>query len=526
MLNQNNFLAMATLILFSLNVIAGPKAVTPQSSISQKKSQLPKVVEAKEVKEQITIQDNQQVSPTLELKLEKEINVPKYSMAEIKTLKNDKEVLISSFSKNEQDRILEKFKDDNKREALINTFYKSVYQFLNNNDENCETSFIQRLTDDLEKTSYARTQEEYLDIFKMLRVSSSIDDIFYDILQDLLKDHYAQKEIKLNEKPFTFKDYSKEYKKEDLEFYFNKFKTYPDEITTCSYKEFIRLKESVSTDKDSSSKKYKKTKSAALSAYAQGVITLPTFNKIQFLIEKSTIKDRQVWLSDYFKIIFSAKNKMIPFKRTYNVINLEDENVYSSEKIKRFSTLTRRKILFQKYDESQIILLSQVMKKASQRMGVDPDTKSGIPYLMQEFEITNADGQVENYVERIDLDTQSQFNLARRLLRKDIVALQMMKTFHGVEITYSDLVLASLETGYISLDDIEYVVKYDDLWNPQISKTDRMVNMAFRIAGYGTFFLPPPWNITAGLALTIIEGIVDSKKVDGASNDNPNTFIE
>lgn len=526
MLNQNNFLATATLILFSLNVIAGPKAVTPQSSISQKKSQLPKVVEVKEVKEQITIQDNQQVSPTLELKLEKEINVPKYSMAEIKTLKNDKEVLISSFSKNEQDRILEKFKDDNKREALINTFYKSVYQFLNNNDENCETSFIQRLTDDLEKTSYARTQEEYLDIFKMLRVSSSIDDIFYDILQDLLKDHYAQKEIKLNEKPFTFKDYSKEYKKEDLEFYFNKFKTYPDEITTCSYKEFIRLKESVSTDKDSSSKKYKKTKSAALSAYAQGVITLSTYNKIQFLIEKSTIKDRQVWLSDYFKIIFSAKNKMIPFKRTYNVINLEDENVYSSEKIKRFSTLTRRKILFQKYDESQIILLSQVMKKASQRMGVDPDTKSGIPYLMQEFEITNADGQVENYVERIDLDTQSQFNLARRLLRKDIVALQMMKTFHGVEITYSDLVLASLETGYISLDDIEYVVKYDDLWNPQISKTDRMVNMAFRIAGYGTFFLPPPWNITAGLALTIIEGIVDSKKVDGASNDNPNTFIE
>lgn len=511
---------MATLILFSLNVIAGQKAVTP--SLSQKKSQQPKIAEAK----QVAIQEIRLDSPTLELKLEKEINVPKYSMAEIKTLKNDKEVLISSFNKSEQDRILEKFKDDKRREVLIDTFYKSVYQFLNNNDENCETSFIQRLTDDLEKVSYARTQEEYLDIFKMLRVSSSIDDIFYDILQNLLKDHYAQKEIKLNEKPFTFKDYAKEYKKEDLEFYFNKFQTYPDEITSCSYKEFIRLKETVSTDKDSSSKKYKKTKSAALSAYAHGVITLPTFNKIQFLIEKSTIKDRQVWLSDYFKIIFSAKNKMIPFKRTYNVINLEDENTYSSEKVKRFSTLTRRKILFQKYDESQIILLSQVMKKASQRMGVDPDTKSGIPYLMQEFEITNADGQVENYVERIDLDTQSQFNLARRLLRKDIVALQMMKTFHGVEITYSDLVLASLETGYISLDDIEYVVKYDDLWNPQISKTDRMVNMAFRIAGYGTFFLPPPWNITAGLALTIIEGIVDSKKVDGASNDNPNTFIE
>ncbi|MDD4976411.1 MAG: hypothetical protein PHY93_18785, partial [Bacteriovorax sp.] len=202
------------------------------------------------------------------------------------------------------------------------------------------------------------------------------------------------------------------------------------------------------------------------------------------------------------------------------------ENAFSSERVKRFSKITRRKLLFEKYDEGQIILLAQVMKKASQRMGVDPDTKTSTPYIVNEFEVSKAAGKVENYVERIELDTQSQFNLARRLLRRDIIALQMMKSFQGVQITYEDMIVASLETGYISLDDIEYVAKYDDLWNPEIPKDERIIRMTFRVAGYSTFFLPPPWNVTAALALSVIEGIVDSKKINGAKNDNPNTFIE
>jgi hypothetical protein len=217
---------------------------------------------------------------------------------------------------------------------------------------------------------------------------------------------------------------------------------------------------------------------------------------------------------------------MIPFKRAYKVINLEDENSFSTERLKRFSKLTRRKLLFQKYDENQIILLAQVMKKASQRMGVDPDTKTLTPYLMMEYSIEGESGETENLVEKIELDTQSQFNLARRLMRKDLLALQMMKSFQKLKITYEDLVMASLETGYISLDDIAYVVKYDDLWNPSMSKSERMVNMSFRIAGYSTFLLPPPFNVVAALGLSIVEGIVESKNINGASNDNANTFIE
>jgi hypothetical protein len=286
------------------------------------------------------------------------------------------------------------------------------------------------------------------------------------------------------------------------------------------------MREKVGSYNDLVTVKNDDLKDLAFVALNRNIISLETFNKIKFLGKDSTIQNRKIWMNDYFKIIFQAKNKMIPFKRSYKVINLADEDTFSSEKVSRFSQLTRRKLLYQKYDENQIVLLSQVMRKASQRMGVDPDTRTGVPYLVQEFDVLNASGSRDNLVEKIELDTQDQFNLARRLLRKDMVALQMMKSFEKVKISYEDMVMASLETGYISLDDIAYVVKYDDLWNPEISKAERFLQMTFKVAGYSTFFLPPPWNVTGALTLAIVEGIVDSKTINGASNDNPNTFIE
>jgi hypothetical protein len=261
-------------------------------------------------------------------------------------------------------------------------------------------------------------------------------------------------------------------------------------------------------------------------ALKEKVIDLATFNKLEYLRTKSTVNKRNYWLADYFKIIFNAKNKMRPIKATYAVKNIEDESDYSSERIKRFSKLTRRKLLYKKYDETQIILLSQVLQKASRRMGVDPDTQSSAPVISQEFQILNELGTRDTYVERIELDPQSQYNLARRLLRKDMTELQMMEIFIGLKITHEDVVMAALETGYISLEDIEYVVKYDDLWNPHKSSFEKIVGFVGTIAGVSTIFLPPPWNITASIAVGIIEGLVLSKNKNGAENDNPSTFIE
>jgi hypothetical protein len=446
----------------------------------------------------------------------------------IAKIKNDKEVQITSFDSYEILRIQKKFTSLDQKTKIIQVFTNSLHDFLNNKDMHCELRYIAALVQELQSINIKISKEELLDIFKMLRVNNVIDDIYYDILESLLKDYFALGKIKLTTKPIKnfFKNYEEKIAGYDLNVLFASFKKYPDEVESCSYVEFFRVREKIGTIKDTIDSKNSELKDLAYMAFTKNIISLETFNRIKFLTKDSTIQSRQVWLNDYFKIIFSAKNKMIPLKRNYKVVKIEAENSFSTERLSRFSKMTRRKLLYQKYNEGQIILLTQVMKKASQRMGVDPDTKTGVPYLIQEFNILQDAGVMENLVEKIELDTQDQFNFARRLLRKDMIALQMMKVFQSVTITYEDLVMASLETGYISLDDIEYVVKYDDLWNPEISKFERLTRMTFRVAGYSTFFLPPPWNVTAALTLTVIDGIVESKTINGASNDNPNTFIE
>lgn len=493
--------------------------VSSQLSLKEniKKDTLLSLISAQEMKELLIPFDRKSI-----------VSVENYPLELVNKIKNDKEVIISSFDKDEVFRIKEKFSNVNERDEIKKIFIKNMHIYLNKKELHCELKYISSIMVDFFRINIKWNEDEMIDVFKMLRVENSIDDVFFDVLVNIVKDYYVLSKIDLAKKPSAsfFNNYEKKAEGYNVQELFSNFKTLPDEVGACSYQEFVKIRDSLGSFKDSNSKKVKILKNLAMFAFEKKIISVQSYNQINFLAEKSTLSKRKLWMNDYLRIIFFAKDKMIPFKRNYKVINIEDENVFSSERIKHFSRITRRKLLFQKYDESQIILLSQVMKKASQRMGVDPDTKESAMYIVHEYQIEKAKGETENYVEKIELDTQSQFNLARRLLRKDMVALQMMDSFQKTNITYEDLVVASLETGYISLDDIEYVVKYDDLWNPEISKIDRIVNMTFRIVGYGTFVLPPPWNITAALALSIVEGIIDSKNINGVSNDNPNTFIE
>jgi hypothetical protein len=450
-----------------------------------------------------------------------------YSLNDIVKIQNDKEAVTSVMSPEEVDRIKTKFSKNENNLKLVYVFYNNLNSFLNNQAMHCEPKYISDLINEFKATGVEDSEEAIIDLFKMFRVENAIDDVMFDILKNLTVDHYAFKLINLSVRPIRtiFLDYNKLAVGYDIDALFSIFKKYPNEVSSCSYNEFFRIRDYVGTPSDSIRKKNKLVKDLAYLAYRRDIITHETFNKIKFLINESTIQKRRLWLGNYLRITFAAKNRMIPFKREYKIKNVSSENTYSSERIARFNKITRRQLLYSKYDENQIILLAQIMKKASQRMGVDPDTKTSTPYLVEEFNVMNANGETQNYVEKLELDTQDQFNLARKMLRKDMTSLQMMDSFIKTNITYDDVVMASLETGYLSLDDIEYVVKYDDLWNPETTKFERYMRLTFRVAGYATFFVPPPYNVTAALTLSIIEGIVDSKNINGADNDNSNTII-
>ncbi len=450
-----------------------------------------------------------------------------YSMDKILNLRNDKEVVITSIKKNERLRISEKFKNQEFNTQTTKTFYTTIQSFLNQDDKQCELRLIDLIKKDFERGKIDSSEEGLQDIFKMLRITNAIDDIFYDILTSLNKDFTNLGGVKLDRSRLRISfNHKKLIKNNDVKELFSGFTEWPDESSRCVYKEYVFIKGHIRNQDDKLSLKKSYLKTLSERALKENVIDLATFNKLEYLRTKSTVNKRNYWLADYFKIIFNAKNKMRPIKASYVVKNIEDESDYSTERIKRFSKITRRKLLYKKYDETQIILLSQVLQKASRRMGVDPDTHSSAPVISQEFQILNELGTRDTYVERIELDPQSQYNLARRLLRKDMTELQMMDIFIGLKITHEDVVMAALETGYISLEDIEYVVKYDDLWNPHKSDFEKIVGFVGTVAGVSTIFLPPPWNITASIAVGIIEGLVLSKNKNGARNDNPSTFIE
>ncbi len=450
-----------------------------------------------------------------------------YTLNDVKKLRNDKEVHISSFSNKEALRLQDKYTDEAQLRKNADVFYNVMLDFVNTEDKHCELNLMDSLQKRLTEEKIASNQYDIEEYLKVLRVKHSIDDILYDILLSVNKDYFALKNLDLNKKAKRlFFSNNKLVAANDLKELYSGFEEFPDETNRCFYQEYMFVFNNIKKANGNKSEKLGDFKKLTIKAYEANLFPLATFNKIRYLQDESSVNKRNIWLKDYLTIIFNAKNKMVPLKYSYKPRKIEEENEFSSKRVKRFSKVTRRKLLYSKYDETQIVLLAQVLQKASRRMGVDADTESKKPIITQEFSVLQANGERENYVETIELDPQSQYNLARRLLRKDMVELQMMDMFVSQKITHEDVVLAALETGYVSLEEIEFVIQYDDLWNPEKSQFEKISGFIFTVAGYTTFFLPPPWNITASIALGVVEGIVDSKNRKGSENDNPATFIE
>lgn len=450
-----------------------------------------------------------------------------YSMTDVQKLKNDKEVIITSISKKDKAEILERYQDPQVMISHTNLFYKTMLGFVNGGDKRCELKLLGDLHKRLNEEKIANSEEEIEEYLKVLRINHSIDDILYKILSGINKDYFGLKALDLDKKKKKlFFGGKKIATANDLKELFSGFSEFPDESSRCFYQEYRYVMNNLKKANGEKSEKSGDMKAVTIKAFESNLFPLATYNKIEFLRTKSNINKRAIWLTDYLRVIFNAKNKMIPIKQTYTSKQIESEDDFSSERVKRFSKLTRRELLYRKYDETQIILLSQILQKASRRMGVDVDTESKRPFISQEFSTLQPDGERQTYVEIIELDPQSQYNLARRLLRKDMTELQMMDMFVGVKITHEDIVMAAFETGYISIEELEFVIRYDDLWNPNKTRFERISGFVFKVAGYSSFFLPPPWNITVSIALGVVEGVINSKNQNGADNDNPATFIE
>lgn len=446
----------------------------------------------------------------------------------MKLLRNDKEVRINAFAADEARALRLSDYDGNKSKALNRIFLLTLQTWMDDDGKGCELDLIPRLQSAFKDARFNYGEEDLKKHFKLLRSRQYIDDIFLTQMLAIIEDYFALRKVDIKDKPGTSGKEEDLLAHNDLKELFTDFRRWPDEYKVCSYKAYYELRSKIRGEDGKLDKDGDELMTLAKKAYNSGLMTLTSYRRLEFLHEDSNIDERKIWLNDYLNIIFKAKNKLKPVTYDYELINIGKENGYSQEHYKRWTKIGRRQRLYEKYNETQILMLAQVLQKASRRMGVDPDVVTHAPVITQEFEITKEAGaEPENYIERLELDVQSQYNLARRRMRKDILELQMMDTFNKITITYEDVVMAGFETGYVSFEQIDFVLKYDDLWNKKKSFAEKMVNFSFTVAGFSTFFLPTPFNVIGSITLGIADGIIENKFFsEGKDNDNANTFIE
>jgi hypothetical protein len=198
----------------------------------------------------------------------------------------------------------------------------------------------------------------------------------------------------------------------------------------------------------------------------------------------------EISLASYLKVMSQVKDRS---KGLDPVSPGSGPNEFSSSFRYRNSDSTYRKTLYSRFDALQIIMMSDLLKKAFERMDA---TRADLVFTRG--------GQSEV----IPLSPMGQYYFARKLLKKSIDDLNRSSLFSGSPFSYEDIVTAALETGLIQSNLISEVLKIDDLWNPSVNSWSKLSRFLLQVSGSANVFVPPPYNLISALALMVVEGVI------------------
>src|SRR4051812_42476947 len=85
-------------------------------------------------------------------------NLHAFTTDDVLKIRNDKEAVISSFSKKEKDRIMEKY-NTKEIQTITDVFYETVLDFLNDENKQCEADFYSRLIAAFSKADIAHSKD-------------------------------------------------------------------------------------------------------------------------------------------------------------------------------------------------------------------------------------------------------------------------------------------------------------------------------------------------------------------------------
>jgi hypothetical protein len=242
-------------------------------------------------------------------------------------------------------------------------------------------------------------------------------------------------------------------------------------------------------------------------AYSNKVIDRSIYNKLEVL-RKHHVLDWPVYFKRYADVVNNAKDKLTknPEGKTQHSFTVE----YVSKREK----LTQRSHLYKTYSSTQIMMLAQIIEKTAKRM----DSKN----VSLHWQYTDdPDGETEIYI----FSPMEQYRASIKMLRKDMAEVMRSEAFRGKELQYEHLIAAAYETGFIRSEELDYVLKFEDFWNPKTPRWKAYANFAFSIAGTAVFYLPPPWNILGAVGLILTQSkVIDNDQAPDA-DDNWNVII-
>lgn len=374
-------------------------------------------------------------------------------------------------------------------------------------DSTCEFGFIEKLIAEAQKLQVINNENELLKFNIYLRHMDIIDDVLYKIIKDSTQISFALETVSessaISGQPRNL--YTSQNREVDIEKMYSKFKSWPDERTHCSLDFYYQLSQKI-TAKTNQDRDFQLQKLNYI-AYSKKVISTEVFNKLEVLRKKSVL-NWPVYLNRYVDIVDNAKDRL-----TKNP-EAKATNDFSSEYVSRKQNITQRGNLYKTYNSTQIMILAQIIEKTAKRM----DSRR-VTLNWQYTDDPNGETQV--YI----FSPMEQYRATLKLLRKDMGEVMRSEAFKGTNLEYSHLIAAAFETGFIKSEELDYILKFEDFWNPKIPKWRTYANFAFSLAGTATFYLPPPWNIIGSIALILAQGKYVYGDEEANPDDNWNVII-
>lgn len=372
-------------------------------------------------------------------------------------------------------------------------------------DTNCELGLVARLESDAMKNGVIASKAETLDFIVYLRDSNLIDDILYKMLLDstVVAQDFISEAGARPSRPFNV--VTRQNANVDIAKLYAPFKTWPDDVKRCTLDTYFNLSHELTwkngKDRDNQLQKLNYL------AYNNEVIDLATYNKLEVLRERKVL-EWNIYFKRYADVINNAKDKL-----TKNP-ELVAKHDFTVEYVSRKEKLTNRGNLYRTYNSTQIMMLAQIIEKTAKRM----DSKQ----VSLNWQYTDdPNGETEVYI----FSPMEQYRAAIKMLRKDMAEVMRSEAFKNTDLEYEHLISAAYEAGFIKSEELDYVLKFEDFWNPKTPKWKTYANFAFSLAGTAAFYLPPPWNIIGAIGLVLTQSKLIKNEQNPDEDDNWNVII-